>query len=265
MKKILGLALAVIMMAACFAGCGTKNEDGGNAAGDGNSAGKEKLVMATNAEFPPYEYHEGGEIVGIDAEVAALIAEELGMELEIVDVDFDTIVPGVSSGRYDIGMAGMTVTEERLESVNFTSSYATGIQSIIVTEDSPITSVDDLFGDGNYTIGVQTSTTGDIYSTEDIEDAGLGTVNRYNKGADAVQALLAGRIDCVIIDNEPAKAFVEANEGLKILDTEYAVEDYAICYAKDNEELGAKVNEALEKLIADGKVQEVIDKYINAD
>lgn len=264
MKKILGLALAVIMMAACFAGCGTK-KDGGNAAGDGNSAGKEKLVMATNAEFPPYEYHEGGEIVGIDAEVAALIAQELGMELEIVDVDFDSIVPGVSSGKYDIGMAGMTVTEDRLESVNFTSAYATGIQSIIVAEDSPITSVDDLFGDGNYTIGVQTSTTGDIYSTEDIEDAGLGTVNRYNKGADAVQALLTDKIDCVIIDNEPAKAFVAANEGLKILDTEYAVEDYAICYGKDNEELGAKVNEALEKLIADGKVQEVIDKYINAD
>ena len=111
----------------------------------------------------------------------------------------------------------------------------------------------------------RTSTTGDIYSTEDIEDAGLGTVNRYNKGADAVQALLTDKIDCVIIDNEPAKAFVAANEGLKILDTEYAVEDYAICYGKDNEELGAKVNEALEKLIADGKVQEVIDKYINAD
>ena len=206
MKKIVALILAVMMLAVCLAGCG----------------GTDKvLTMATNAEFPPYEYYEGDKVVGIDAEVAALIADELGMELEIIDTDFDSIVPGVSGGKYDIGMAGMTVTDERLESVNFTTSYATGVQAIIVPEGSPITCADDLFGDGNYTIGVQTGTTGDLYATWDIEDEGLGTVSRYNKGADAVAALVAGKIDCVIIDNEPAKAFVAANPGLIVLDTAY--------------------------------------------
>ena len=254
MKKTVAIVLAVLMMALCFAGCGGKSSSG------------DTLTMATNAEFPPYEYHENNKIVGIDAEVAALIADELGMKLEIVDTDFDSIVPGVAGGKYDIGMAGMSITEDRLKSVSFTSSYATGVQVVIVAEDSAITSVDDLFADGAYTkIGVQTATTGDIYTSDDIEAAGLGEVQRFNKGADAVAALLAGKIDCVVIDNEPAKAFVEANEGLKILDTEYANEDYAICYAKDNTELGEKVDKALQKLIADGKVQEVIDKYINAD
>lgn len=254
MKKTVAIVMAVLMMALCFAGCG------------GKSGSSETLTMATNAEFPPYEYHEDNKIVGIDAEVAALIADELGMKLEIVDTDFDSIVPGVAGGKYDIGMAGMSVTEDRLKSVSFTSSYATGVQVVIVADGSAITSVDDLFADGAYTkIGVQTATTGDIYTSDDIEAKGLGEVQRFNKGADAVAALLAGKIDCVVIDNEPAKAFVEANEGLKILDTEYANEDYAICYAKDNTELGEKVDKALQKLIADGKVQEVIDKYINAD
>ena len=248
MKKTVAIIMAVMLMALCFAGCG-KSES-------------KTLTMATNAEFPPYEYHEGGEIVGIDAEIAALIAKELGMELSIVDTDFDSIIPGIQGGKYDMGMAGMTVNEDRLKSVNFTASYTTAIQAIIVPEGSPITCADDLFGDGNYTIGVQTATTGDIYTTMDIEDEGLGTVQRFNKGADAVAALVAGKIDCVVIDNEPAKAFVAANEGLSVLDTEYATEEYAICYAKDNAELGEKIDKALQKLISDGKVQEIIDKYI---
>lgn len=251
MKKVLVTLLTVCLMAVCFAGCGSK--------------ATATLTMATNAEFPPYEYYEGDKVVGIDAEIAALIAEELGMTLEIIDTDFDSIIPGVSGGKYDMGMAGMTVTEDRLKSVNFTTSYATGIQTVIVPENSPIKSVDDLFGTGKYKIGVQTATTGDLYATWDIEDEGLGTVERYNKGADAVAALVAGKIDCVIIDNNPAKAFVSANEGLKLLDTEYAVEQYAICYALGNEELGDKINAALEKLIANGKVQQVIDKYIPAE
>lgn len=247
MKKLLVTLMAVCMIA-CLTGCGSTK--GG------------VLTMATNAEFPPYEFYEGDKVVGIDAEVADLIAKELGMTLEIVDTDFDSIIPGVSGGKYDMGMAGMTVTEDRLQSVNFTTSYATGIQAIIVADGSPITNVDDLFGDGQYKIGVQTATTGDLYSTWDIEDAGLGTVERFNKGADAVAALVSGKVDCVIIDNEPAKAFVAANTGLKLLDTEYAVEDYAICYAKGNDELGNKINAALEKLIAEGKVAEVVEKYI---
>ena len=249
MKKFLKVAsiVLVIAMIACFAACG------------GNGGEKEKLTMATNAEFPPYEYVEGDKIVGIDAEIAALIADKLGMELEIVDVAFDSIIPGVQSGKYDMGMAGLTVNDERLEKVNFSTSYATGIQAVIVKEGSDIKSIDDLAGKK---IGVQTSTTGDIYATGDYgEDA----ITRYDNGAVAVQALLAGKVDCVIIDNEPAKSYVAANEGLKVLDTEYTVEDYAICFAKENTELQEKVDGALKELIADGSVKEVIEKYIPAE
>ena len=226
-------------------------------------ASAQTLYMGTNAAFPPYEFYEEGKVVGIDAEVAAVIAEKLGMELEIVDMDFDAIITAVTTGKIDMGMAGMTVTEERLKSINFTSSYATGIQSVIVKADSPIATIDDLFIEGkNYYIGVQTGTTGDIYATGDFEEAGLATMERYKAGADAVAALQAGKLDCVIIDNEPAKAFVGKNEGLKILDTAYTQEDYAICIAKDNTELMEKVNVALEELIADGTVASIIEKYI---
>ena len=226
----------------------------------------ETLKMATNAAFPPYEYYddETGEIVGIDAEVAAAICEKLGYELEIVDMDFDAIIPAITTGKVDFGMAGMTVTEERMQSVDFTTSYATGIQVVIVKEDSEITSVDDLFAEGaSHKIGVQQGTTGDIYCSGDIEEAGLGTIERYKNGTDAVLALTSGKVDCVVIDNEPAKNYIAANEGLKILDTEYAVEDYAIALAKDSE-LTEKINAALEELIADGTVQAIIDKYIVA-
>lgn len=232
------------------------------------AASAETLKMATNAAFPPYEYYddETGEIVGIDAEVADAICKKLGYDgVEIVDMDFSAIINAVVSGKCDFGMAGMTVTEERLQSVDFTSSYATGIQSVIVKEDSDITSVDDLFAEGaNHKIGVQLGTTGDIYCSDDIEAAGLGTVEQYSNGADAVVALLSGKVDCVVIDNEPAKKYVEANEGLKILDSSYAEEDYAICLAKDSE-LTEKINAALEELIADGTVQAIVDKYITAE
>ena len=226
----------------------------------------ETLKMGTNATFPPYEFYddETGEVVGIDAEVAAAICAKLGYELEIVDMDFDAIIPAVTTGKIDFGMAGMTVTEERLQSVDFTTSYATGIQVVIVKEDSEITSVDDLFAEGaSHKIGVQQGTTGDIYCSGDIEEAGLGTIERYKNGTDAVLALTSGKVDCVVIDNEPAKNYIAANEGLKILDTEYAVEDYAIALAKDSE-LTEKINAALEELIADGTVQAIIDKYIVA-
>lgn len=217
------------------------------------------LTMATNAEFPPYEYYEGDTIVGIDAEVAQLIADELGLTLEIADIAFDSIVPGVQSGKYDIGMAGMTIDEKRLESVNFSTPYATGIQAVIVTEDSDITSVDDLAGK---TIGVQTNTTGDIKACEDF---GMENVVQYDNGAMAVEGLKSGKVDCVIIDNEPAKSYAAANEGLKVLETEYAVEEYAICFSKENAALQEAVNGILEDLIADGSVQEIVDKYIKAE
>jgi len=155
------------------------------------------------------------------------------------------------------------VTEERLESVNFSTSYATGVQVIIVAADSPITTIDDLYTEGaDYQIAVQQDTTGDIYATDDF---GEDRVQRYNKGADAVLALTSGRADCVIIDNEPAKSFVAANEGLVILDTEYAVEDYAICIAKENTDLLDQINAALAELTEDGTVQSIVNKYIPAE
>ncbi len=217
------------------------------------------LVMATNAAFPPYEYYEGEEIIGIDAEIAQCIADELGMELQIDDMDFSSIIVAVQSGKADIGVAGMTVTDERLENVNFSDSYATGVQVIIVPEDSEIETVDDLDG---AMIGVQESTTGHIYCEDDY---GTDHVTAYTTGASAVEALVAGKVDCVVIDNEPAKAFVEANEGLKILDTEYVVEDYAIAIAKDNEELLDEINDVLAQMKADGTLQSIIDQYITAE
>ena len=224
---------------------------------------KPTLIMGTNAAFPPYEYYEDGVIVGIDAEIAAAIADKLGMELVIDDMDFGAIITAVTTGKVQMGMAGMTVTEERLQSVNFSTSYATGIQAIIVKEGSPITSVDDLYAEGaSYKIGVQESTTGDIYCTDDF---GEENVLKYKVGADAVAALLADKVDCVIIDNNPAKAFIEANEGLVLLDTQYAVEDYAIAIALENTELLDKINAALEALIADGTVAAIVEKYIPAE
>ena len=223
------------------------------------------LRMGTNATFPPYEYYEGTEIVGIDAEIAAAICEKLGYQLVIDDMDFDSTIPALVAGNIDFIMAGLTVTEDRQKSVDFTDSYATGVQVIIVPEDSEITSADDLFAEGaNHIIGVQSGTTGDLYCTWDIQDEGLGTVQPFKNGADAVLALTSGKVDCVVIDNEPAKNFVAANEGLKILDTEYITEDYAIAVAKDSE-LTAQMNAALQELIADGTVAAIIEKYIPAE
>ena len=273
MKKFLAMMMALAMILA-LAACGN---NGGEASVSGSASQPEvvaqfttanegKLTMATNAAFPPYEFVEGGNIVGIDAEIAGAIAEKLGLELQIDDMEFDSIIEAVKGGKADIGLAGMTVTDERKEAVDFTATYATGVQVVIVTEDSAITSVDDLFAEGaNTTIGVQRNTTGDLYTTWDIADEGLGKVDRYSKGADAVQALKTGKVDCVVIDNEPAKAFVNAIEGLKILDTEYAVEDYAGAMSKENPELYAAVNAALEELIADGTVQAIVEKYIPAE
>ena len=255
MKKIIALAL-VLVLALSLVACGSKTktvEDG-------------KLIMATNAQVPPYEFYEGETIVGIDAEIAGAIANKLGLELVIEDMEFDSIIEAVKSGKADIGMAGMTVSAERQEVVDFTASYATGRQVVIVAEDSAITSVDDLFVEGNnYIIGVQRNTTGDLYTTWDLEDAGLATIDRYSKGADAVQALLTGKVDCVVIDNEPAKAFVAEVSGLKILDTEYVEEQYAGAMSKDNKALYEAVNKAMEELIADGTVQSIIDSYISAE
>ena len=278
-KKVVSVMLCAAMTAAVLAGCGSSSaetvsedtsaaaeetedaaaeETGGTAEADTEESAGGTLVMGTNAEFPPYEYYEGQEVVGIDAEMAAAVAEKLGMELKIEDMAFDSLIPALSSGKVDIVAAGMTVTEDRLASVNFSDTYATGIQAIIVTEDSDIASADDLVGK---TIGVQQGTTGDLYAT-DVEGA---TIERYAKGMEAVQSLSQGKIDAVIIDNEPANVFVSEVEGLKILDEAFATEDYAVAVAKDNEELLEQVNTALAELKEDGTLQAIVDKYITAE
>ncbi len=218
-----------------------------------------KLVMATNATFPPYEYYENETIVGIDAEVAALIAEKLGVELEIKDMEFGSIIGAVQTGSVDMGMAGMTVTEDRLKTVDFSDSYATAVQVVIVKEDSEITSVDDLEGK---IIGVQENTTGDIYVTDDY---GEENVKRYNKGPDAVAALVSGAVEAVVIDSEPAKAYIASNEGLKILESAYAEEQYAIATSKENKGLTEAINKALKELEDDGTLDKIVDKYIPAE
>lgn len=245
LKKILAAVLAVCMLC-CFAGCGAKEDN--------------VLTMGTNAAFPPYEFvDDDGVIVGIDAEIATAIAEKLGMELEIKDMDFDSLITACAGGSVDVVLAGLTVTDERKESVNFSDTYATGIQVIIVKEDSEIATADDLEGK---IIGVQAGTTGDIYCTDDY---GQDNVKQYKTGVEAVMALQNGQVDCVIIDNEPAKNFVAANEGLKILETEYVTEDYAIAVAKENTELLEKINKAMAELKADGTIDKIINKYIPAE
>ena len=219
------------------------------------------LHMATNAAFPPYEMiSDDGGFEGIDVEIATEIANKLGLELVVDDMEFGSVITSVQSGKSDIAMAGLTVTEERKQNVDFTESYATGIQVIIVPEDSDILTVDDLANDKM--IGVQDGTTGYIYCSDDY---GEDHITSYTNGAMAIEALKGGKVDAVVIDNEPAKAFVEANEGLKILDTEYIVENYAIGFSKDNTGLRDAVNNALTELIADGTVQQIVDKYITAE
>lgn len=272
MKKLFALLLTLAMvlsLAACGGGDTAPADDAENTDGDTvtdtalTTAVEGVLSMATEATFPPYEYYDGDELVGIDVEVAAAIADKLGLEFQVTDIAFDSIIPGVQTGKFDIGMAGMTVTPERLEEVDFTASYAKGVQVVIVKDGSPITSVDDLFAEGaSNTIGTQTGTTGFLYATWDIEDEGLGTVKAFAKTTDAVEALKNGQVDCVILDNEPAKALVAANEGLSILDSSYADEDYAIAVSKDNEALLEAIDGALNELIEDGTLQTIVDKYI---
>lgn len=256
-KKIISLALIAAMMLSIVA-CGSSSKTAETASDAAfKTVNSGVLTMATNAYFPPYEYYEGSAIVGIDAEIAEAVAKKLGLELKIEDMEFDSIITAVSTGKVDMGLAGMTVTEERKQNVNFSDTYATGVQVVIVPEDSDITSIDDLYNGKK--IGVQLSTTGDIYCCDDF---GAENVEEYNKGNDAVMALISGKVDAVVIDNEPAKSFVAANEGLKILDTEYVTEDYAAALNKENTALLEAVNGALAELKADGTLDAIISKYI---
>ena len=229
------------------------------AAGELTTVEAGKLTMATNAAFPPYEMTtDAGDFEGIDIETAQAIADKLGLELQIDDMDFDAALLSVQQGKADIVMAGVTVTDERKAVMDFSDSYATGIQSIIVPEGSDITSPDDLAGKK---IGTQRGTTGYIYCSDDFGDE---NVVAYDDGLTAVQALNNGQVDAVVIDNAPAQEFVAANPGLKILDTSYAEEDYAIGVAK-NSPLEDAVNSVLEELKADGTLQAIVDKYITAE
>ena len=295
MKKLTAVVLAGVLAAAALTGCGGSGSssaaqqassaagnsaasEAGSAAGSsaasetGSAASAEAgsfttvedgvLIMATNAYFPPYEYYEGEEVV---VEIAQAIADKLGLTLKVEDMEFDSIITAVQGGKADMGLAGMTVTPDRQENVNFSDSYANGVQVVIVKEDSEIATPDDL-ADGKK-IGVQLGTTGDTYASDTPENGGYGeeNVEKYSKGADAVMALAQGKVDAVIIDNEPAKSFVESTEGLKILDTEYTNEDYAAAISKDNEALLNAVNGALTELKADGTIQSILDKYITAN
>ena len=256
MKKFVTMLLALVMVLS-LAACGGS---------DGLTVEKGKLHMSTNAEFPPYEMvtNDGG-FEGIDVEVAGLIAEKMGLELVVDDMGFTAALEAVQNGKSDIAMAGITVNEDRLKVMDFSDSYATGVQVVIVKEDSPIATVDDLAN--AEMIGTQKATTGYIYCSAPVEEDGYGEdhVTAFDTGALAVMALVNGQVDAVVIDNEPAKAFVAANEGLKILDTEFAVEDYAIGFAKGNDALKEAVNAAMAELKADGTFQEIVDRYITAE
>ena len=279
MKKILAAAMAVVTalsLGACASSAaksggtesakdtsaesakGASSENVGQAKAEGSYAGK-TLIMATNAEFPPYEYHEGKDIVGIDVEIAKAVAEQMGAKFEVSDMAFDAIISAVDSGKADFGAAGMTVTEDRKKNVDFSDTYATSVQSVIIPENSDIKSIDDLKGKK---IGVQQGTTGDIYATKDY---GKDAIQPFPKGVDAVLALGAGKVDAVIIDGNTAKAFVADQKGLKLLDSAYAEEEYAICVKKGNTELRDGINAALKELKASGKLDEIVAKYIRAE
>lgn len=277
MKKVLALTMAMAMVLA-LASCGSKGSASSKAGSSSNndaSSGSPsaittvepgKLHMSTNAQFPPYEMvADDGSYEGIDVEVAGLIAEKLGLELVVDDMGFTACLEAVQNGKSDIAMAGITVNKERLANMDFTDSYATGVQVIVVPENSPITSPDDLANAQQ--IGTQEGTTGYYYCSSAPEDGGYGEdhVITYESGAVAIQSLLAGKVDCVVIDQEPAKAYVAANPGLKILETEFTIEDYAIAVQKGNDAMKTAINQALSELIADGSVQKVVDKYIKAN
>ncbi len=286
MKRVIGLLLA-LTVALSLAACGstassaasseaasseTASSDAASSEAASSEAASEtetaelstvepgKLIMSTNAAFPPYEMTtDSGEFEGIDIETAQAIADKLGLELQIDDMDFDAALLAVQQGKSDMVMAGVTVIDARQNVMDFTDSYATGIQSIIVKEDSDIASVDDLAGKK---IGTQRGTTGYLYCSDDFGDE---NVVAYDDGLTAVQMLNNGQVDCVVIDNAPAKEFIAANPGLKLLDTAYVEESYAIGVGKGNTELKDAINTALEELKADGTLQAIVDKYITAE
>lgn len=279
-KKILAASLACAMLlslAACGSSKDTETSSSPSASAGTSPAASEKidmsdvktvtdgkLTMSTNAQFPPYEMvADDGSFEGIDVEVAQKIAEKLGLELVVDDMGFDAALQAAQQGKSDMVMAGVTVTDERKAVMDFSNSYANGVQVVIVKDGSSIQSIDDLKGK---MIGTQKGTTGYIYCSDTEENGGFGEdhVTAYADGASAVQALANGQVDAVVIDSAPAKEYVKANPGLKILSTEYANEDYAIGVKKGNTALLNAINAALKELTDDGTVKSIIDKYISA-
>ncbi len=272
-KKMMGLALTGVLSLSLLTACGDKKADPTPTPEVENTTPVEttlktvqegKLTLSTNAEFPPYEMlDDSGKPIGIDMEVAEAIAKELGLELVINDMGFDNALLAAQNGQSDIAMAGITVNEDRLAVMDFTDSYATGVQVVIVKEGSEV-NMDNL---GDYQIGTQLGTTGYIYASDTPENGGYGEdhVIGYESGAVAVQALVNGQVDAVIIDNLPAAEYVKANPGLTTLEGTWVEEDYAIGVQKGNTELLNAVNGALNELKADGTFQGIVDRYITAD
>ena len=305
MKKIASLLAAVMLLTATLAGCGNSGsgssttdtssasstasqsstaEDSSAAEGETSSEASAteagdygefttieegKLIMSTNAQFPPYEMVADGEgfngtgFEGIDVEIASAIADKLGLELQIDDMEFDSALLAVQNNTADVMLAGLSYSEERDEVVDFTDSYATGVQVVIVKDGSDVT-MDNL---GEKMIGTQRGTTGYIYASDTPENGGYGEdhVLAYDNGATAVQALMNGQIDAVIIDEAPAKEFVAANEGLTILPGNWVEEQYCAAVNEGNTALQNAINTALNELMDDGTVQEILDKYITAE
>lgn len=258
LTKILSLALAGVMCLGVV-GCGSaKTEE--SADGALSTVQEGKLIWGTNAAFEPYEYKEGSEVVGIDAEIANAVAAKLGLEAQVEDMEFDAIIPSVTSGKVDIGLAGMTVNEERLNNVNFSDPYVEAGQAIVVKEDSDIKSAADLAGK---IIGVQRGTTGDEYVSDESNGVGVASVERYSNGPDATQALLTDKIDAVVIDNEPAKKLVANSTGLVKLEENLTSEQYAIAVGKDNTALLDAINGAIKEMQESGELQAILDKYLN--
>ncbi len=221
-----------------------------------------QLIWGTNASFPPYESIDNNEVVGIDADIAAELGERLGLEAVVENMDFDAIIPAVTSGKIDVGIAGMTVNEERLVNVNFSTPYVEAGQVIVVPEGSDITSVEDLNGK---IIGVQRGTTGDDYVSDAENGIEAAEIQRFSSAVETGQALLSNKIEVIVIDNQPAKSIVNANEGLEILPDPLTSEQYAICVSKDNEALLDAINAVLADMEADGTLQAIFDEYLVED
>lgn len=286
LKKFAALGIAAMMFAS-LAGCGSSNtqteaqttaqtttsaettatsgETTAEATEATTTAGETEatggvLTMATNAEFEPWEFWQGDKIVGIDAEVAQAIADKLGMTLKIEDMAFDAIIPSIATGKADIGMAAITVNDERKVSVDFTNTYAESALVILVKSDNEeIASSEDLPGKK---IGVQLGTTGDTTATE---IAGEESMERYTSYFEAVQSLKQGKIDAIVIDIAPAKVFLGQNEDIKQVGEPMSQEEYAIAVGKGNEELVEKLNQAIAELKEDGTFDEIVNKYIPAE